>query len=137
MVATNQSRLALVFLIVASSRLALAADAKGWYDPCCDLTTFHLIAVPGQPPNREFILRIATGMLHFNDYLAGPDWWTATGQNCSKAGDCAEVTKARLQFQEMGKKRVSGRYEIDFEGHHFEGEYKVKYRHKGKPCICE
>jgi hypothetical protein len=64
-------------------------------------------------------------------------WWTASGQNCSKTGECMEVTKARLQFQEMGKKRASGRYQIDFEEHHLEGEYKVKYRHKGKPCMCE
>jgi hypothetical protein len=135
---TNRDCFALVFLtLFAASPLAFAADAKGWYDPCCDGATLYLTALPGQQPGREFIVRVPTHGLGFNDYLAGPDWWTATAQNCSETGECVEATKASLQFQKMGGKHVSGTYQIDFEGQHFEGQYRVKYRHKGKPCICE
>jgi hypothetical protein len=130
-------RVSIFLTVLVASTLARAADARGWYDPGCGGAMFHLMGLPGQPPVQEFVLRLSTGNLAFNYYLVGPHWWDVTAQDCSKAGDCGEATKAKLQFQKIGRRHVSGEYQIDFKGQHLEGQYQVKYRHKGGPYICE
>jgi len=126
----------LAMMVLTISAHTFAADAKGWYDIGCYNATFHLAGISAQLPLQEFILRWQGGSLMFNTYLEGRDWFDVSAQPCS-VGTCQDVTKSKLQFQKIRRRHVSGKYQIDTNDQHFEGQYKVKYRHKGGQIICE
>jgi hypothetical protein len=123
-------------LIVSAAATALASDATGRYDVGCSGATFHLTKVPDHHSSREFTLYLNISIGLFPN-LAGPDWWDVNGERCSGGNACDNATSAKLQFQKIEKRHVVGHYQIDSGGQHFEGTFRVKYRHQGERVICE
>jgi len=123
--------------LLALNALAFGADRRGTYDSCCHSATFHLRASSPQEPSDEITLQVYFGGLSLNRYIAGADWWNAQGKRCSRSDQCEETKAAKLQFQKITDKRVSGNYVFESNQGRIEGQFSVKRRHQGKPCICE
>jgi len=125
------------FALIAVSR-APAQDAKGWFEEYCDGATFHLTKFAGQTERRDlrFWFRIPTPGLPFRLYPLGPRWFDVL--LCLSEGKCDESAKAKMQFQERRKRVLSGRYVVDIEDEHKEGNFTVKERFGKHPVhICE
>jgi hypothetical protein len=123
----------IAFLLQGSSTSAFAADNKGYFQDDCDGTTIHITKIDGQ----QLVLQLsAHGPLFFWYYSEESRWWDAEGKLCSIDGKCEEATHARVWLnEEKGmNKRISGKYKVDLNGQHLEGQFVVKNR-KHKPCI--
>ncbi len=132
--------IAVAVVLLAGSAIMLAADAKGWYDVCCDATEFHFSQLPENAAGKELRVRLSTGTRLPLDAM--PDeWlgahWKVTGRRCDSAGNCEEAIKADFKMERVTKRHVSGRYLADFNGQHLEGQFTVKYRQRHPLCICE
>lgn len=79
-------------------------------------------------------------------------WWgqtkagTVTGWLCNSAGKCEETIKADIQVHKVARRHVlgkyfsehaAGKYVIDLNGGHFEGQFTAKYKKRIPPCSCE
>jgi len=131
---------ALVVALITSVMPAFAGDAKGWYEGCCTTVDFHIVEFPGRAPGEELRLRMHSG--GYLQLMAYPDlWWskvaTIKGQRCTRADKCEDGTGADIQVLKATKRRITGKYVVDFNGQHFEGQFSVKYRKRHPQCICE
>jgi hypothetical protein len=135
--------IAIFMVLLVGSAASFAADAKGWYDNCCDMTEFHFTRFPEQAgkDNGEDDLRVTLfrGRLPLVEV---PDtWWgtmgKVTGRKCDHGGNCEEAIKADLQVLRVTKSHIWGIYVVDFNNRHLEGRFNVKYRQRRPVCICE
>lgn len=130
---------AIVFVVIVVST-ASAQDAKGWYEENCDGATFHFTKISGRSNDQRLELFFRTGLIPFRLYPTGPEWRGVYGKRCPAKGKCEDVAvapNAKLQFQENKDRVVSGKYVIDLNGEHQEGQFKVKERFLKHPSrIC-
>ncbi len=137
----NLASVVVAFFIVfpAAAVPALAGEAKGWYDGCCEQTDFHFTSVPGAIADGELRMRVRIPRLPL---VPTPDVWLSKlgevkGQWCVSLDSCEDVTMADIQVQRSSKKRLWGKYVVDFNGHHLEGRFSVRFRKRVPECICE
>ena len=133
--------IAVAMVLLIGSATSFAADAKGWYDSCCDITEFHFTRFPGRAGQSEEELRVSLFRGRLPLVEVPNTWWgtigKVTGRTCDHGGNCEEAIKADLQVLWVTKNRVSGRYVVDFNKRHLEGQFNVKYRQRRPVCICE
>jgi hypothetical protein len=112
------------------------ADAKGWCQICCDTADFHFTKFSPNPASQELRLRLETGNLRL---VPAPGlWWGhVKGQLCARDGKCEEAVKADIQVEKMTSRRVWGKYVVDFENQHFEGDFSARFHTHVPVCICE
>jgi hypothetical protein len=128
----NNFKIAIIVLLAASP--ALAQDAKGWFEEFCNGATFHLTKFAGQSGSQEIALWFET-KIPFHLYPAGPDWVEV--QVCATGQICDQSAKAKLQFQERRKHLLSGKYVVDSNGEHREGQFVIKQQqHKEPQHLC-
>jgi hypothetical protein len=126
--------LKIAFVMFLAASPALAQDAKGWFEEFCNGATFHLTKFTGQSGSAEIALWLETN-IPFHLYPAGPDWVEV--KVCATGQVCDQSAKAKLQFQERGKHRLSGKYAVDVGGVHREGQFVIKeQRHKEPQHYC-
>jgi hypothetical protein len=128
----------LIFFLVAAVP-AFAGEAKGWYDGCCWTTDFHFTSVPGPISEGELRMRVRIPGIQLTP---APDvWWSklgeVKGQWCASPDHCEDATMADIQVLKGSKRRLWGKYIVDFKGHHLEGRFSVRYRKRVPLCICE
>ena len=131
---------ALVVVLITSVKPAFASDAKGWYEGCCNTVDFHIVEFKGRAPGEELRVRMHSG--GYLQLMAYPDLWcsevaTIKGQRCNRAEKCEDGTRADIQVLKATKRRISGKYIVDFNRQHFEGQFSAKYRKRHPQCICE
>jgi hypothetical protein len=142
-----------VILLISSANMS-AADAKGWYQYCCSSREFHFTRFSGRAKGEELRVRLEVGGMGAGFPLDSlPDtWWgqtgsgSVTGWRCNSAGKCEEAVKADIQVHKVTRRHVlwkyfpehaAGKYVIDLNSRHLEGEFAVKERRRRPPCICE
>ena len=138
---TIHLRLVLIALVLQSTPSTLsAARDNGWFDEGCDDATFHITTIDGALAGQELVLRLDTGNgIPLGAYLTGGDWLEAQGERCSGVGKCEQASQAKIWLNK-GKgriKRISGKYTVDFDAQHFEGQFVVKYLKPKNLVICE
>lgn len=134
----------LVMMVILVTALpSVAVDTKGWYRSYCDGAEIHLTNFPGHSSGEEFQLSLRTSFPGPSPeaHWTHSDLWMGevskvTGRRCNRAGKCDDATHADFQVTTQAKRHISGRYRIDFNAQHLEGEFSVHYR-KGPIHICE
>jgi hypothetical protein len=126
-------RLALIAFCLIAVPSAWAQDAKGWFEQYCDGAGLHLEKFPGKAQTPELVFWFWT-RIQF-DRIQGADWYDV--QLCPTEKHCEETAKAKMQFLEQRKHVVTGRYVLDFNGQHREGQFTLKERqHKDPGHLC-
>ena len=130
-----------IVVILAIALPSAAARAKGWYHTTCDSAEIHLTTFPEHSSGEDLQLSLRTSFPGLNILLSQPDLWLGqiskvTGRRCDRAGRCSGATRADFQVTSQTKRRISGRYRMDFDGEHLEGEFLAHYR-KGAQIVCE
>jgi hypothetical protein len=134
------SLLLLVCMLLAGHSIAVAADsAKGWFEEDCSGTTFQITKFATASPSQYLVLRLSSGTPLATSLFEGAGWLNVQGKRCSGVGKCEDAAQAKIWLNETkgSTKRVSGKYEAEFSGEHLEGRFRVKYRRKNPPAICE
>jgi hypothetical protein len=125
-------KIAIIVFLAASP--ALAQNAKGWFEEFCNGATFHLTKFAGQVGSPEIALWLET-KIPFRLYPAGADWVEV--QVCATGQPCDQTAKAKLQFQERRKHLLLGKYVVDLNGKHREGQFAIKQQqHKEPQHLC-
>jgi hypothetical protein len=116
-----------------------AKNASGWFTPHCDGASFYLCNVSGLPPGQKLNLNMRHYALSWGIYRPQEVWEDVYAERCSPAGKCEEATRARIWLDRGSPKdkRVLGKYDVDFGGQHFEGQFLVRYRKEKQDYICE
>jgi hypothetical protein len=132
----------IAFIGHSGPSLLFATDSRGWVEEDCSGATFHIIKSEAASAGQELVLRLGTAGIPLGAYLQGiqgDDWLVAEGKRCSSLNNCEEASQAKIRLNQMkgSMKHVSGKYALDLGGHHFEGEFVVKYRKRNPPPICE
>jgi hypothetical protein len=137
-------RIRLRFLLIAcvlqaSHSISAAADSKGWFEEDCSGTTFQIAKFAGASPGQYLVLRLSSGTLLATSLFEGAGWLNVEGKRCSGVDKCEDATQAKIWLSETkgSTKRVLGKYAAEFGGQHVEGQFRVKYRRKNPPAICE
>jgi|SRR5271163_393098 len=130
----------IALMVQAIPPASFAADGKGWVEEDCMGSVFHLTKIDGIAISPEIILRLNCGSripLALCMTEAAP--YEVQGKRCSGDGKCEEATQAKVWLNKgKGKiKSVSGRYIVDFNGQHLEGQFMVSYRKNRTHLICE
>ncbi|MFZ0417892.1 MAG: hypothetical protein WAM04_07290 [Candidatus Sulfotelmatobacter sp.] len=126
-------------VLQASHSISAADNAKGWFEGDCSGSTFRIAKLAGASPGEYLVLRLNSGSPLPTPLFEGAGWLDVQGKRCLGADKCEAGTQAKIWLNEMkGRtKRISGRYTIDFSGQHLEGQFRVKYRRRNPPDICE
>jgi hypothetical protein len=133
--------LIVLFLQIAPSPLP-AADANGRYERYCDGWFFYLSNVDGLPASEKLVLFLRMNCPPCAVYTPEEVWWTNVfAQRCSADGKCKDedATSSRIWLDKGASegKRISGKFEVDFDGQLLKGQFVTK---EGKPKqvrICE
>jgi len=129
--------LTLLFLLHDTTSVASDKVTHGWFEPHCDGASFYLSKVEGLSVKQMLILNLRQH-LPWWDYQPDETWKDVYAEQCSPDQKCKEAAHARLWLDNVGAnhKRISGKYEVDFQGKHLEGKFLLKYR-KSKPLwVC-
>jgi len=127
-------------VLQAGHPISAAADnAKGWFEGDCSGSTFRIAKFAGAAPGQYLVLRLNSGSQLPTPLFEGAGWLDVQGKRCLGVDSCEAATQAKIWLNETkgSIKRISGRYTIDFGGQHLEGQFRVKYRRKNPPAICE
>jgi hypothetical protein len=125
-------------MLQASHSISAGDDAKGWFEGDCGGTTFHITKFGGAPSGQELILRLSSGSPLPTPLFEGAGWLDVQGKRCIGSDKCEAGTQAKIWLnQTKGTKRISGKYTVNFSGQHLEGQFRVKYRQKKPPAMCE
>ncbi|HTA48145.1 MAG TPA: hypothetical protein VK930_01730 [Verrucomicrobiae bacterium] len=131
-------RFLLIALMLHASHSFMAADdAKGWFEGDCGGTTFQIEKFASASPVQNLVLRLTSQLAA--PLFEGAGWLDVQAKRCSGVGKCEDATQAKIWLNETKgrSKRISGKYTVDFGSQHFEGRFRVKYRRKNPPAICE
>jgi hypothetical protein len=124
-------------MLQATRPISAADDATGWFEGDCSGTTFH-IAFAGASPGEYLALRLNSGTPLAAPLFEGAGWLDVQGNRCLGADKCEAATRAKIWLnQTKGTKRIFGKYSVNFGGEHLEGQFRVKYRRRNPPAICE
>jgi hypothetical protein len=132
--------LLIALMIQASHSISAAADdAKGWFEEDCSGTTFKIAKVVGASPAQYLVFRLSSGTPLAARLFEGAGWLNVAGKRCSGVGKCEDDTQAKIWLNETkgNAKRILGKYAAELGGQHLEGQFRVKYRRKNPPAICE
>jgi len=130
-------------VLFAAAIPAFGAKTAGWLQACCDTADFRFTKFPGRAAGEELRIRISSHGANWMIYRFLNDWWgtlgggKVTGERCNQAGECEKTTKSDLQVQKVTMRRMFGKYVVDINGQHLEGQFVVKYRKRDPKCICE
>jgi hypothetical protein len=125
-------------MLQGSHSISAAADAKGWFEEDCSGATFQIAKFAGASPGQYLVLRLASGSPLAASLFEGAGWLDVEGKRCSGVGKCEAGTQAKIWLSKTkGSKRISGKYTVNFDGRSLEGQFRVKYRRKNPPAICE
>jgi hypothetical protein len=140
---TQYTRFVVVALIVQiSSPILLASGASGWVEEDCSGATFHIRENTHASAGRELVFRLRTDDVPLGAYLQGvlgDEGLNVQGKRCLGIDSCEEGVQAKIWLHQMKRrlKKVSGKYAVDFDGQHLEGQFVVKYRKHNPPVRCE
>ena len=115
-----------------------AADAIGHFERYCDGAWFYLSNVDGLPASNKLVLffRVAPPGLA----LTQGSWWTQVyAKRCSSDDKCEDATSARMWLDKGASvaKRISGKYEADFNAELLRGQFFAKERKPTQKRVCE
>jgi hypothetical protein len=120
---------------------ASAADASGHYEVYCDGVGIFLANIDGTPAPRK--LALFSGMDFppgtMGDSYIGQGKWSdvvVLPNGCVPDGKCEGIARGKIWIDvwdapgagDPPPKRISGKYEIDLNGKHLEGQFAVKRR---------
>jgi hypothetical protein len=128
-------------------------EASGHFEVYCDSFGFFLAKIDGAPAPGEFFLFLYRTFPGFVEYLPEEEWLEISvhPKGCPNRLDknshlredvkCDAVGHGRLSLDakhEPGEKRISGKYDIDFNGQHATGRFVATRReYRDSPRICE
>lgn len=134
-------RAALLFFVVSTA--TSAQDASGRFEVYCDGIGFFLARIDGAPAPGKLLLFLYTG------FPASPYWtpkeeWKDVAvfrDGCAADGKCEVFARGDVwldnEITREGK-RVSGKYKIELNGRHLQGQFATKlHLYKDPPRICE
>jgi hypothetical protein len=119
-----------------------AANATGRFERYCDGIWFFLNNVDGLPTSTQLVV-----FLH----MSGPPYGLPTPEEtwfdvyvshkgCRADGSkCQPLSQGRLWLNKGASdgKRISGKYELDLDGRHLQGQFVAKERKQTSARICE
>jgi hypothetical protein len=128
-----RTALALIIFALTAASSAGSQDATGWFEQYCDGASLHLEKFAGKAEAPGLVFWFWT-RIQF-DRIQGADWYDV--QLCPTEKHCEETAKAKMQFLEQRKHLVTGRYVVDFNGQHNEGQFTLSERHHKHPVhLC-
>jgi hypothetical protein len=134
------------FVVVAltvqiCSPILFASDASGWVEEDCSGATFHIRENTHASAGQELVFRLRLDGIQLGAYwgVLGEQGLDVQGKRCSGIDSCEEGVQAKIWLHQMKRrlKKVSGKYAVDFDGQHLEGQFVVKYRKHNPPVECE
>jgi hypothetical protein len=135
------SAILIALLFQTGALTLLAAPDNGWFEAGCAETTFHIL-MGDKASSEQLVLQLSTGTMPpwvLLPSLAGAEPRDVLAMRCSSDNKCEERTRGKIWLNRVkGKvKRISGRYEVDVGGRHFEGLFTTKIRKAKPPILCE
>lgn len=109
--------------------MAAAKTATGHFTYVCRRAAFFLTKVDGLDPKEKLTLSLS----HYGPVgweTAQEDWEDVAAERCGTDGKCERAIQAKIWLNKSNPddKRVSGKYDVNFQGQHVEGTFVVKYR---------
>lgn len=117
--------------------ITFPADASGRFERYCDGAWFYLSNVSGLPASHKLLLffRKPTGL----PLREEGSWTEVYAKRCSPDGKCKDAISARIWLNEGASvgKRISGKYEVDFNTERLRGQFLAKEQKPTQKRVCE
>ena len=128
-----------VFSLSAIPCRMLAADIGGRFERYCDGVWFYLTTAKGPYASKRLELFFHTPFPPGAIFLKEESWSQVSAGLCSGTGKCDDASSARMWLSKGASvgKHISGMYEVDFGGQHFEGRFVAKEQKPTQERICE
>jgi len=126
-----------VFPTASSTHIAI-----GRFEVYCDGVGFFLAKIDGAPAPGELVLFLYLDFPPGAIYLPAEKWADVFvyRKGCAADGKCEITARGRVWLDAEatpGAKRISGKYEIDLNGQHLNGQFVAKrHEYKYPPRIC-
>jgi len=140
--------LSALFLAVFPSS-ASAPDATGRFEVYCDGVGLFLSNIADAPGKLVLFLSMGFPPGTMGNHYIGQGKWSyaiVLPDGCVPDGKCKSIAKGRVWIDAWDTedatkpvpKRISGKYEIDLNGHHLEGHFVAREHSRKNPIrICE
>ncbi len=128
-------------LLLLLSSFCFGATATGYAqtEDCQDLKglSIYLERLDGRPLEKTIVLKVPK--LYLAEVLAKEKQGTlAYGGYCVSAGHCEDAKIGEVQFVEVHRKHVSGKFKVTLQdGRKLEGDFTAKVRRAKHGLICE
>jgi hypothetical protein len=132
---------AVVLLLTVFPTASSGRKATGHFEVYCDGVGFFLAKVDGAPAPGKLFLFLYTGFPGF-PYVPKETWKDVYvyRNGCIADGKCEALARGKVWLDNEAMpdaRRVSGKYEIEFNGQHVRGQFAVKvHDYKTPPRLC-
>jgi hypothetical protein len=132
-----------VLLLAVFQTAKSAQNASGHFEVYCDGFGFFLEKVDGAPVPGKVLLFLYTGFPGVQYAYESMQNWSDVivyRNGCIADGGCEILARGKVRLDNeatVDARRVSGKYEIEFNGKHLSGQFAAKRRgYKHPPRIC-
>lgn len=129
----------LLALSLKGNSLMAAGQDSGWFQGGCTGAEYRITKIHDLSGHQ--IIFMQKGPSNVWEFMAGEGWIPVQGMLCTSDTECKDASNAKLRVDEMNKKknRMKGKYSLDIDGRHLEGNFVLNWKahHDVEPYICE